>query len=179
MFEVNPNREFKFEYEVGKDEWISVTFDFPYAEEVDYGPGRDLLKDIPEFKKDEHLKVLRGGGTITKDQAEFETESKSVQILYGILRKSLIGWTGFGDKTTGKELPLKDVKGKIIEKNQLCIFDVVKKEDRLISRIVKSYLGEGDLGNSKIGLPQDSSSDGAQNPVEGATSEESVTDASS
>lgn len=158
MFEVNPNRKFDFEYEVKEGEWVTVTFDFPWSEDIDYTQVRILLKDIPKFEKGDRVKKMKDGKSITKEEADLMAESKSLQVYYNLMRKSLVGCSGFGHKD--KEFSIYDEDGKIIENNQKCIFDFVKVNQTLMDKVSLAYAGEVDEGNVKIGLPPVSPSDG-------------------
>jgi hypothetical protein len=164
-FDINPDREYVFDYEIKEGDWIQVTFDFPWSEEMDYTTIRTLLKDVPEFEKNEKIKKLKSGKTITKSDAAIIEESKSIQVYYNLLRTSLVGCAGFQNSRDKSEIKIKDSSGGVIEKNQKAIFEFVKKTPKLFEKVSLAYAGELDSKNVKLGLQPVSSMDGTQENV--------------
>ncbi len=161
-FQVDPERVFVFDYEIDEGDWVQVTFDFPWSEEIDYGPLRLLLKDVSNEQKSESLKKLRTGKKLSKSDAKVVEEAQSVQVFYNLLRTSLVGCEGFENRRTKEEIQIKDKGGNIIENNQKAIFEFVKNTAKLFEKVCLAYAGELDSGNVKVGLQPPLSTVGVQ-----------------
>lgn len=180
-FVINPERKYIFEYEIGEGEWVSVTYDFPYSEDMQTKGMRKELKTLSKKESRAIVKRLKKRTEIAKEKGkeveltdkEFEINQESVNLFYKIVRQSLVDWSGFV-LPNGQELPVKDDKGKLIEKNRNAVYEFCKTEEPLFEKITLAYGGEIDQKNLRIGLPQDLNSDGVQTDAQPVTSEESV-----
>lgn len=131
-FVVNPKREVKFYHKIeenGEVSEFSVTFKFIIGEDVDYVMLRDKSADkTPLEIEDEH-------GKITK------TEMGTYNAFLYTLRISLIDCSDIIDPD-GKEIKIKDEHGKIIEENQIAVFEAIRIQKELFDKIVSAYIGE-------------------------------------
>ena len=145
MFKVNPVRKVTFEEtfiidpenesEEPKEGKFSVTFHFAPAEDIDYVQLRKKMEDkTPLEFEDEKGKISK-------------TDVGSYNAFLYNVRTSLIDWSGISDME-GNPLPVRDEKGKIIEANQLAVFEAVrllkpakKGELSLMDKVTSAYVG--------------------------------------
>lgn len=171
-FVINPERKYTFEYEIEEGEWVTVTYDFPYSEDVETDTMRKELKSLSKKEsrailkrlKDKQKRAKKKDAEVEMTDAEFKINQESTNLFYKMVREALVDWTGFTLKD-GTELPVKDEKGKVIEKNKKAVFEFCKTEEPLFEKILLAYGGEMDSKNLKIGLLQDSSLVGVQEDV--------------
>lgn len=130
-FVVNPKREVTFHHTITDGEEkteFSVTFKFTPAEDVDYAELRKKM----ENKKT--MEVEDEDGKITK------TDMGTYNAFLYTLRTALSNWTNINDPE-GNVLPVKDGKGKIIETNQIAVFEAVRIQKELFDKIILAYVG--------------------------------------
>ncbi len=166
MFELNPSKKFEFKVEVKEGEWITITFDFPYAEDTDYTLARQILKDLPQLEEDVRKKNIKAKKKLITYMTP-EQESAATRVMFNQLRSAIVDCTGFGVK--GKDFNIKDEKGNIIDVNQKCIFEFVKNHSDLYEKVLVAYQGELDAKNLTIGLQAPLLLDGVPQNVLDAT----------
>lgn len=131
-FVVNPKREVTFHHTIVEEGLesieISATFDFIFAEDVDY-------VELQRKAADKTVLIL-------KDEKgnEKEVNMGLYNTLLYSLRTSLIACTGFEDPD-GKEIKIKDEKGKTIVNNQLVVFEAIRIMKELFEKVVLAYTG--------------------------------------
>lgn len=132
-FVINPKREVKFYHTITQEKEnieFSVTFRWVASEDTDYVTLRDKAADkTPLEVIDEKTGAIK------------TTNMGTYNAFIYTLRTSLIDCEGITD-LDGNIIKIKDEKGKIIEDNQIAVFEAVRSETELFNKICLSYIGE-------------------------------------
>jgi len=126
---VNPIREVTIHHTTTDGQEFSVTFKFKASEDIDYPKFREIMADRSL------MKVVN-----TETGKEEEKDSGFINAYFYTLRTSIVGWTNIED-IDGTPLPIKDKNGKIIENNQIVVFEACRLQDGMMDKISTAYLG--------------------------------------
>jgi hypothetical protein len=126
---VNPVREVTIHQTTSDRQEFSVTFKFRASEDIDYPKFREIMKDRSP------MKIVN-----TDTGQEEEKDSGFINAYFYTLRSSISNWTNIED-TDGNLLPVKDKDGKIIENNQIVVFEACRLQEGMMDKISTAYLG--------------------------------------
>lgn len=158
-FKINVNREVTIKHWYEEDKWFSVTFDFPYAEEIDFSSFRADLERLG-----------------LKTESEIKKVENMNNIVYTTLRRAIKGYEGLDLYLNGNPISFKNEDGSINPDAQRVVFQAVFQFNEMLHKAELAYLGELDLGNLETGLKPVQNGAGVQENVKNVTETEIIED---
>jgi len=139
---VNPVRKVIIHHISKEGDEFSITLQFRSAEDFDYPKLREIMSD----KSTMMVKNLDTG-------TEEEKDSGFINAYFHTIRTSIVDWNNIVD-LEGNPLPVKDSKGKIIENNQIAVFEACRLQTGMMDKISTAYLGLSEKNSQAGAMPQ-------------------------